>query len=49
MKCVAHTRWNVWSIQQYLAKMLGNMEKFCISQLVRGQETEGKDVVYEKM
>lgn len=27
MKCMAHTRWNVWSIQQHLAKMLGNMEK----------------------
>lgn len=49
MKCVAHTRWNVWSVQQYLAKMLENMEKFSTSQLVRSQETEGKKiVVYEK-
>lgn len=49
MKRVAHTRWKVWSTQQYLAKMLGNMETFSKSQLVRSQETEGeKIVVYEK-
>lgn len=47
MKCMAHTRWNVWSIQQHLAKMLGNMEKKILHKPT-GRKPRGKKDSYEK-
>lgn len=47
MKCMAHTRWNVWSIQQHLAKMLGNMEKKFLHKPT-GRKPRGKKDSYEK-